>query len=143
MRIMRNVRIREEVRWEIDWLAGHQRSKEARPSQQHRQNTLQCLDVHTRSKHIDIRHHFIREQLENEVVELYFVEINYQLADILTKGFTRERFEFLSHDWDEEFTLKPQRLKKERHDADWKCNGSWRDKRAKEPYLQKLSTAFS
>ncbi|GJU00039.1 hypothetical protein Tco_1110377 [Tanacetum coccineum] len=30
---------------EIDWLAGHQRSKEARPSQQQRRNTLQCLDV--------------------------------------------------------------------------------------------------
>ncbi|GJZ10089.1 hypothetical protein Tco_0544848 [Tanacetum coccineum] len=27
------------------WLAGHQRSKEARPSQQQRQNTLQCLDA--------------------------------------------------------------------------------------------------
>ncbi|GJX12186.1 hypothetical protein Tco_0202045 [Tanacetum coccineum] len=43
---------------------------------------------HSRSKHIDIRHHFIREQVENKVVELYFVETNYQLADILTKAFT-------------------------------------------------------
>ncbi|GJX78063.1 hypothetical protein Tco_0324874 [Tanacetum coccineum] len=51
MRIMRDVRIREEVRQEvlsfleIDWLAGHQRSKEARPSQQQRRNTLQYLDA--------------------------------------------------------------------------------------------------
>ncbi|GKD93354.1 retrovirus-related pol polyprotein from transposon TNT 1-94, partial [Tanacetum coccineum] len=52
--------------------------------------------AHThRSKHIDIRHHFIREQVENRVVELYFVETNYQLADILTKALPRERFEFL------------------------------------------------
>ncbi|GJS16423.1 retrovirus-related pol polyprotein from transposon TNT 1-94 [Tanacetum coccineum] len=50
---------------------------------------------HSRSKHIDIRHHFIREQVENRVVELYFVETNYQLADILTKALPRERFEFL------------------------------------------------
>ncbi|GJR81043.1 retrovirus-related pol polyprotein from transposon TNT 1-94 [Tanacetum coccineum] len=57
---------------------------------------LCCNNVqHSRSKHIDIRHHFIREQVENRVVELYFVESNYQLADILTKALPRERFEFL------------------------------------------------
>ncbi|GJV16490.1 retrovirus-related pol polyprotein from transposon TNT 1-94 [Tanacetum coccineum] len=51
--------------------------------------------LHSRSKHIDIRHHFIQEQVENRVVELYFVETNYQLADILTKALPRERFKFL------------------------------------------------
>ncbi|GKD89491.1 hypothetical protein Tco_1364998 [Tanacetum coccineum] len=57
---------------------------------------LCCNNVqHSRSKHIDIRHHFIREQVENRVVELYFMETNYQLADILTKALPRERFEFL------------------------------------------------
>ncbi|GJV32638.1 hypothetical protein Tco_1393038 [Tanacetum coccineum] len=57
---------------------------------------LCCNNVqHSRSKHIDIRHHFIREQVENEVVELYFVTIDYQLADIFTKVLPRERFEFL------------------------------------------------
>ncbi|GKB59205.1 hypothetical protein Tco_0915391, partial [Tanacetum coccineum] len=57
---------------------------------------LCCNNVqHSRSKHIDIRYHFIREQVENRVVELYFVETNYQLADILTKALPRERFEFL------------------------------------------------
>nr|GEV27186.1 retrovirus-related Pol polyprotein from transposon TNT 1-94 [Tanacetum cinerariifolium] len=50
---------------------------------------------HLRSKHIDICHHFIREQVENRVVELYFVAKEYQLADILTKALPRERFEFL------------------------------------------------
>ncbi|GKF35540.1 hypothetical protein Tco_0112298 [Tanacetum coccineum] len=50
---------------------------------------------HSQSKQIDIRHHFIREQVENRVVELYFVETNYQLADILTKALPRERFKFL------------------------------------------------
>ncbi|GJZ91874.1 retrovirus-related pol polyprotein from transposon TNT 1-94, partial [Tanacetum coccineum] len=50
---------------------------------------------HSRSKHIDIRHHFIREQVENGVVELYFVRIEYQLADIFTKDLPRERFEFI------------------------------------------------
>ncbi|GJT58472.1 retrovirus-related pol polyprotein from transposon TNT 1-94 [Tanacetum coccineum] len=40
---------------------------------------------HSRSKHIDIRFHFIKEQVENGVVELYFVNTEYQLADIFTK----------------------------------------------------------
>ncbi|GKF04398.1 hypothetical protein Tco_0035066 [Tanacetum coccineum] len=57
---------------------------------------LCCNNVqHSRSKHIDIRHHFIREQVENRVVELYFMETNYQLADILTKALPRERIKFL------------------------------------------------
>ncbi|GJY42426.1 retrovirus-related pol polyprotein from transposon TNT 1-94 [Tanacetum coccineum] len=57
---------------------------------------LCCNNVqHSRSKHIDIRHHFIREQVENGVVELYFVTTDYQLADIFTKALPRERFEFL------------------------------------------------
>ncbi|GKD93067.1 hypothetical protein Tco_1372904 [Tanacetum coccineum] len=50
---------------------------------------------HARSKHIDIRHHFIREQVEKGVVELYFVTTDYQLADIFTKALPRERFEIL------------------------------------------------
>nr|GFB15593.1 hypothetical protein [Tanacetum cinerariifolium] len=50
---------------------------------------------HSRSKHIDIRHHFIREQVERGVVELYFVTTNYQLADIFTKALPRQRFKFI------------------------------------------------
>ncbi|GKD01533.1 hypothetical protein Tco_1171807 [Tanacetum coccineum] len=57
---------------------------------------LCCNNVqHYRSKHIDICHHFIREQVENGVVELYFVTMDYQLANIFTKALPRERFEFL------------------------------------------------
>nr|GFB88290.1 copia protein [Tanacetum cinerariifolium] len=57
---------------------------------------LCCNNVqHSRSKHIDIWHHFIREKVEKGVVELYFVTTNYQLADIFTKALPRERFEFL------------------------------------------------
>nr|GEZ60742.1 retrovirus-related Pol polyprotein from transposon TNT 1-94 [Tanacetum cinerariifolium] len=55
-----------------------------------------CNNVqHSRSKHIDIRHHFIREQVKKGVVKLYFVTMDYQLANIFTKALPRERFEFL------------------------------------------------
>ncbi|GJZ46567.1 retrovirus-related pol polyprotein from transposon TNT 1-94 [Tanacetum coccineum] len=47
------------------------------------------------SKHIDIRFHFIKEHVENRVIELYFVNTEYQLADIFTKALSRERIEFL------------------------------------------------
>ncbi|GJV82675.1 integrase, catalytic region, zinc finger, CCHC-type containing protein [Tanacetum coccineum] len=57
---------------------------------------LCCNNVqHSRSKHIDIRFHFIKEQVENGVVELYFVNTEYQLADIFTKALCREKIEFL------------------------------------------------
>ncbi|GJX22145.1 retrovirus-related pol polyprotein from transposon TNT 1-94 [Tanacetum coccineum] len=47
------------------------------------------------SKHIDIRFHFIKEHVENGVIELYFVNAEYQLADIFTKALAKERIEFL------------------------------------------------
>nr|GEY19429.1 hypothetical protein [Tanacetum cinerariifolium] len=55
-----------------------------------------CNNIqHSRSKHIDIHHHFIREQVERGVVELYFVTTDYQLTDIFTKALPRQRFEFI------------------------------------------------
>ncbi|GJS02626.1 retrovirus-related pol polyprotein from transposon TNT 1-94 [Tanacetum coccineum] len=57
---------------------------------------LCCNNVqHSRSKHIDIRYHFIREKVEKGVVELNFVTTDYQLVDIFTKALPREWFEFL------------------------------------------------
>ncbi|GJS19751.1 hypothetical protein Tco_0448383 [Tanacetum coccineum] len=57
---------------------------------------LCCNNVqHSRSTHIDIRLHFIKEQVENGVVELHFVNMDYQLADIFTKALGRESIEFL------------------------------------------------
>ncbi|GJT57629.1 hypothetical protein Tco_0992683 [Tanacetum coccineum] len=53
------------------------------------------FNINSRSKHIDIRFHFIKEQVENGVVELYFVNMEYQLADIFTKALGIERIEFL------------------------------------------------
>ncbi|GJV75007.1 hypothetical protein Tco_1506591 [Tanacetum coccineum] len=57
---------------------------------------LSCNTVqHFRMKHIAVRYHFIKEKVENEVVELYFVKTDYQMADIFTKALAKERFEIL------------------------------------------------
>nr|GEV52920.1 hypothetical protein [Tanacetum cinerariifolium] len=50
---------------------------------------------HSWSKHIDLQHHFIREQFKKVVAELYFVTTDYQLTYIFTKALPREQFEFL------------------------------------------------
>ncbi|GJX11361.1 retrovirus-related pol polyprotein from transposon TNT 1-94 [Tanacetum coccineum] len=53
---------------------------------------LCCNNVqHSRSKHIDIRFHFIKEHVENGVIELYFVNTEYQLADIFTKALSKKK----------------------------------------------------
>ncbi|GKA82025.1 hypothetical protein Tco_0788773 [Tanacetum coccineum] len=58
--------------------------------------TLCCNNVqHSRANHIDICYHFIKDQVENGIMELYFVWTEYQLADIFTKPLPRERFNFL------------------------------------------------
>ncbi|GJX05282.1 hypothetical protein Tco_0191198 [Tanacetum coccineum] len=49
----------------------------------------------SRAKHIDVRYDFIKEHVENGIVELYFVRMEYQLDDIFTKPLPRERFNFL------------------------------------------------
>ncbi|GJS17787.1 retrovirus-related pol polyprotein from transposon TNT 1-94 [Tanacetum coccineum] len=57
---------------------------------------LCCNNVqHSRAKHIDIHYHFIKDQVEKGIVELYFVQTKYQLADIFTKLSPQERFNFL------------------------------------------------
>ncbi|GKB34897.1 retrovirus-related pol polyprotein from transposon TNT 1-94, partial [Tanacetum coccineum] len=57
---------------------------------------ISCNPVqHSRTKHIDIRYHFIKEHVEKGTVELYFVGTEYQLADLFTKALSKERFEYL------------------------------------------------
>ena len=50
---------------------------------------------HSRTKHIDIRHHFIRELVEDKVVKLVHVSTDKQMADIFTKGLDAVQFENL------------------------------------------------
>ncbi|GKA74649.1 integrase, catalytic region, zinc finger, CCHC-type containing protein [Tanacetum coccineum] len=73
----------------------HDTAMDYRPNADADQCSCQNTPKNTLDEHIDIRHNFIREQVEKGVVELYFVTMDYQLADIFTKALPRERFEFL------------------------------------------------
>jgi hypothetical protein len=58
-------------------------------------NTSKNPIQHSRTKHIDIRHHFLGDLVESEVVFLSFIPIENQLPDILTKALDGSRFESL------------------------------------------------
>jgi hypothetical protein len=49
---------------------------------------------HARSKHIDIRHHFVRDVLRTKKVTLEHVPTDHQVADFLTKGLPK-----MKHSW--------------------------------------------
>ncbi|GKB45464.1 hypothetical protein Tco_0896217 [Tanacetum coccineum] len=60
--------------------------------------SISCNPVqHSRTKHIKIRYHFIKDHVEKDTNELYFVGTEYQLADLFTKALPKKRFEFLVH----------------------------------------------
>nr|GEZ20459.1 retrotransposon protein, putative, unclassified [Tanacetum cinerariifolium] len=60
--------------------------------------SISCNPVqHSRTKHIAVRYHFIKEHVEKGTVELYFVKTDYQLADIFTKALPIDRFNYLVH----------------------------------------------
>ncbi|KAJ9546718.1 hypothetical protein OSB04_019261 [Centaurea solstitialis] len=51
--------------------------------------------LHSKTKHIEIRYHFIRDHVMNGDVELHFIPIEYQLADLFTKPLDEKRFKQL------------------------------------------------
>nr|GEW80486.1 copia protein [Tanacetum cinerariifolium] len=53
------------------------------------------LVQHSRTKHIAVRYHFIKEHVEKGTIELYFVKTDYQLADLFTKALPVDRFNYL------------------------------------------------
>ena len=51
--------------------------------------------MHSRTKHINIMYHFIRDHIEKGNVELHFIPTEYQLADIFTKPLDDKTFKRL------------------------------------------------
>ncbi|KAJ9547256.1 hypothetical protein OSB04_019799 [Centaurea solstitialis] len=50
---------------------------------------------HSKTKHIDIRYHFLKHHVEEGNVEMFFVTSEYQLVDLFTEALDEKRFNFL------------------------------------------------
>ncbi|GJW59731.1 hypothetical protein Tco_0109066 [Tanacetum coccineum] len=58
------------------------------------------INIPRSKQYCDISFHFIKEQVENIVVELYLVNTEYQLADIFTMPLVEKELNFLSTSWE-------------------------------------------
>jgi hypothetical protein len=56
---------------------------------------LKTLMVHSKTKHIPIKYHFLREQVTEKNIKVQYVGTNEQVADIFTKPLPWEYFEYL------------------------------------------------
>nr|GEU65228.1 retrovirus-related Pol polyprotein from transposon TNT 1-94 [Tanacetum cinerariifolium] len=90
------------------FLAGYQEI----PTEKHLKEetiAISCNPIqHSRTKRIIVRYHFIKEQVENGIVKLYFVETDYQLADLFTKALSKEKFEYLVGQLDIRCLIPPE-----------------------------------
>jgi len=55
-------------------------------------NLAKNLVFHQRSKHIDIRYHFLRDQVGKNIIKLEYCKSKYQIADIFTKPLKIDAF---------------------------------------------------
>ena len=58
-------------------------------------NISKNLVMHTKTKHIAIKYHYLRELVQDKEVWMEYVNTKEQLADIFTKAFPREAHEYL------------------------------------------------
>nr|GEV92972.1 hypothetical protein [Tanacetum cinerariifolium] len=86
---------------DVDYAAGELVLKEARlygvVNRESRISiAISCnLVQHSRTKHIVVHYHFIKEHVEKGMIELYFVKTDYQLANIFTKALSADCFNYL------------------------------------------------
>jgi len=61
--------------------------------------TAICLSknpiLQSRAKHIEIKHHFIRDYVQKGTLDIQFIDTDHQWANIFTKLLTIERFNFI------------------------------------------------
>lgn len=46
---------------------------------------------HSRTKHIDVRHHFIRETIKENIIDVKYLSTDLMIADVLTKPLSKEK----------------------------------------------------
>jgi hypothetical protein len=51
--------------------------------------------LHSKTKHIPIKYHFLREQVTNQIVQVHYIPTTEQIADIFTKLLAKTPFEYL------------------------------------------------
>nr|GEW08046.1 retrovirus-related Pol polyprotein from transposon TNT 1-94 [Tanacetum cinerariifolium] len=68
---------------------------QANPKESHLIVVKEFSVLHSRTKHIDIRYHFIRDHILKGYIELHFIPTQYQLADIFTKPLDEPTFKRL------------------------------------------------
>ncbi|GJU62291.1 putative ribonuclease H-like domain-containing protein [Tanacetum coccineum] len=56
---------------------------------------IKNLVYHSKTKHIEISHHFIRDYYKKKLIEMVKIHIDYNVTDLLTKAFDVTRFQFL------------------------------------------------
>ena len=61
-------------------------------------NLSKNLVQHACTKHIEVRHHFLRDHVAKGNFELIFIETAKQLADIFTKPLSEDRFCSIRHE---------------------------------------------
>ncbi|GJT07727.1 hypothetical protein Tco_0842189 [Tanacetum coccineum] len=54
------------------------------------------LVFHSKTKYIEIRHHFIRDSYEKRLIQVIKIHIDHNVADLLIKGLDVSRFQFLT-----------------------------------------------
>ena len=53
--------------------------------------------MHSKTKNIPIKYHFLREKVSQKVVKLNYIDTKEQIVDIFTKTLPRESFSYLSN----------------------------------------------
>ncbi|GKE22793.1 hypothetical protein Tco_1434305 [Tanacetum coccineum] len=53
------------------------------------------LVFHSKTKHIEIRHHFIKDSNEKKLIQIIKIHTDQNVADLLTKAFDVSRFQYL------------------------------------------------
>ena len=54
-------------------------------------------EFHARTKHIDIAYHFLQDLVQSKILDVVYVNTQFNLADIFTKGLPRDRHDTLSY----------------------------------------------
>jgi hypothetical protein len=49
---------------------------------------------HDKSKHIEIKYHYIQDMVQKGAVELWYISTDEKIADILTKPLSRVKYEY-------------------------------------------------